>query len=379
MNNVKRRSLIFFLLLMLLQILPISTVFATVGENAEAEYFIFKMNHGNDWSRLPTDAQISEAFNALPGSVDKSDQYENLVLSYSYGSPQKVHVLHLKDQEKYRFYANQVIITVVETYESQSKLLKDSPLYRSQKEYYLGLKEETDGHFVFDGIGVVQKGTDGEISPVQKPVDYDGSAIYGSGWIDGKPDAGSTTPAPGPLPTTPIDDEDFPIEVVVGGAAAVVVVAVAMANAQKAKSKKRSGETHKSEAILPTKATEPKTSEEKQDAEKPVGYILQLTQDTITLSEGKESIVGIRALKVDEKGQTTVAPNAEIRLQPQKETRLILMPNMGMGELNVKISQNGAAQQDAVETVQITAMLPGKTLDAVLTVTLKSGWRMVFR
>ena len=381
MNSAKRSGSILLLFLILLQMLTVSVALSAENksaeeENAEAEYFIYKMHHGNAWSRLPTDAEISEALSALPSTEAGSDEFSTWSASYSYGSPQKVHVLHLKDHEKYRFYANQVIITVVRNSESQMTILKDSPTYRGQTEYYLGLEEETVGNFVFSGIGLDQKGPDGEISKIQRPVDYDGSAIYGSGWIDGKIDTGSTASEPEQYPTTPDDGDDIPIEVVVGGAAAIAVVAAAMVNAKKAKGRKQSEGSHKPQVAKITRSTKAQKQEE---TEKPVGYILQLTQDNITLSEGKESIVGIRALKVDEKGQTTLVSNAEIRLQTQKDTRLFLTPNLGMGVLNVKISQNGAAQQDAVESVQITAMLPGKTLDAVLTVTLKTGWKMVFR
>ena len=384
MNVGKRSGFILILLLLLMQMIPVSAVLSVEAQGSEEEYFIFKMNHGNDWSRLPTDAEINEALSALPSSEDKSDEYQTLFISYSYGTPQKVHALHLKDQEKYRFYANQVIITVLRTYESQNKLLQNSAPYSSQTEYYLGLKEVSEGNYAFVEIGVPQKGPDGELSPVQRPVDYDGSAIYGSGWIDGEPDAGASMAEPAreePYPSTPEDDEDIPVEIVVGGAAAVAVVAAAMAKAKKAK-KKKAGNPKTQKASKPARQTSPEKSQkqdETKEEEKPAGYILQLTQDNITLSEGKEAIVGIRVMKVDDKGKTTVATNAEIRLEPQKETRLILTPNVGKGVLNVKISQNGAAQQNAVETVRITAMLPDKTMETALAVTLETGWRMVFR
>lgn len=384
MHGAKRSGFLVILLLMLMQMLTGSTALSAEMESSEEEYFIFKMLHGNDWTRLPTDEEISQAVSMLPSSEDQSDEFSTVYISYSYGTPQKVHALFLKDNETYRFYANQVIITVVRTYESQSKLFENSGPTTSQTEYYLGLNEESEGNYVFGGIGVSQKGPDGEVSPIQRPVDFDGSAIYASGWLDGEPGAGSSTTEPtgeDPYPTTPEEDEEFPVEIVVGGAAAVVVAAIAMANARKAK-KKKGGNAKTQSAPISGNRKSPEKSQnrqETQEEEKSVGYILQLTQDNITLTEGNETIVGIRVMKVDDKGQTTVASNAEIRLQPQKDTRLIMAPNVGKGILNVKISQNGPAQQDAVETVQINAMLPGKTIDAVLTVNLKTGWKMVFR
>lgn len=384
MCGLKRSSFLLVLLVLVMQLLLISPVLSAEKEYTEEDYFIHKMLHGNDWSRNPTDAEINEALRKLPYSEDESSEFSTVYISYSYGSPQKVHALFLKDNERYRFYGNQVIITVVRTYQSQSKLFENMGPTTSQTEYYLGLNEVSEGIYEFGGIGVAQKGPDGEISPIQRPVDFDGSALYGSGWIDGEPSAGSPTTDPTeeePYPPTPEEDEDLPIEIVVGGAAAVAVVAVAMAKARKSKKKNdKNGKTQRPPKSANRKSSAKSEDQQKnQEEEKSVGYILQLTQDNITLTEGNETIVGIRAMKVDEKGQTTVASNAEIRLQPQKDTRLILAPNVGKGVLNVKVSQNGAAQQDAVETVQITAMLPGKTMDAVLTVTLKTGWKMVFR
>lgn len=384
MYGVKRCGFLLILFLLMMQLLPVSTVLSVETESSEEEYFIYKMLHGNDWTRIPTDAEINEALSKLSYSEDESSEFSTAYITYSYGSPQKVHVLFLKDNEKYRFYANQVIITVVRTYESQSKLFENIGTTTSQTEYYLGLHEVSEGIYEFGGIGVAQKGPDGELSPIQRPLHHDGSTVYGSGWIDGEPGAGSPTTDPTgeePYPTIPEEDEDLPVEIVVGGAAAVTVVATAMARARKSKKKKNlNGKTQRPPTSANRKSSAKSEDRQKnQEEEKSVGYILQLTQDNITLTEGDETIVGIRAMKVDDKGQTTVASNAEIRLQSQKDTRLILAPNVGKGVLNVKITQNGTAQQDAVETVQITAMLPGKTMDAELTVTLKTGWKMVFR
>ena len=195
-----------------MQMLLVSTGLSAEMESSEEEYFIYKMLHGNDWSRLPTDAEINEALSKLPYSEDESSEFSTTYITYSYGSPQKVHVLYLKDNEKYRFYANQVIITVVRTYESQSKLFENMGPTTSQMEYYLGLHEVSEGIYEFGGIGVAQKGSDGERSPIQRPLHHDGSTVYGSGWIDGEPGAGSPTTDPTgeePYPTNPEEDEDL--------------------------------------------------------------------------------------------------------------------------------------------------------------------------
>ncbi|MDD4295555.1 MAG: hypothetical protein PHC69_01185 [Ruminiclostridium sp.] len=173
------------------------------------------------------------------------------------------------------------------------------------------------------------------------------------------------------------EDGDIPFEVVIGGAAAVVVVATAMA-----KKKKKSGKTTVQKTPVPPRpstASKPSNRREKPKEEKPVGYILQLSQDSIVLTDSEKVVIGIRVMRVADNGQTTVASNAEISLQQQKDTRLLLAPNRGMGVLNVRISQNGATQQDMQETIQVIATVPGKTLVAMITVMQKTGWKMVFR
>lgn len=182
-------------------------------------------------------------------------------------------------------------------------------------------------------------------------------------------------------PTSEVtDDEEIPVEVVVGTAAAVVVVATAMANAKKAKKKKTGRTPNKKSTVAAPKLSQAKSQKqsEKAEAEKPAGYIMQLTEDNIMITEGKEAIIGVRVLQVNDKGQTTVAPNAVISIQAQKDTSLYLTPNTGMGVLNIKITQNGSIQQDRKEMVRIGANVPGKTIEAMLAVTLKTSLRMVF-
>ncbi len=169
-------------------------------------------------------------------------------------------------------------------------------------------------------------------------------------------------------------DGDIPFEVVIGTGAAVTVIAVSIA-----RKKKKTGTTAPTARTKHTSSTSQKSQQKKPKEEQPAGYILQLSRDNIVLADREEEVVGIRVMRVDDNAQTTVASNAEISVQLQKDSRLLVLPARGMGVLNVKILQNGAVQQDAQEAVQVTATVPGKTLVTIINVMLKAGWKMVFR
>lgn len=166
-------------------------------------------------------------------------------------------------------------------------------------------------------------------------------------------------------------DADIPVAVVIGTGAAVTIIAVSMA-----RRKKKPGSMAQTKNAS---STSQKPQQKKPEEEQPAGYILQLSQDNIVLEDREEEVVGIRVLRVDDNAQTTIASNAEIIVQPQKDSRLLVIPARGMGVLNVKILQNGAVQQDVQEAVQVTATVPGKTLVTTINVMLKAGWKMVFR
>ena len=100
-----------------------------------------------------------------------------------------------------------------------------------------------------------------------------------------------------------------------------------------AKKKKKSGKTKVQKTPVPPRpstASKPSNRREKPKEEKPVGYILQLSQDSIVLTDSEKVVIGIRVMRVADNGQTTVASNAEISLQQQKDTRLLLAPHFIM-------------------------------------------------
>jgi hypothetical protein len=176
-------------------------------------------------------------------------------------------------------------------------------------------------------------------------------------------------------------DEEIPIAVVVGGAAAVTAVAVAMARAKKKKGKGKPG-VH-NQPVPPNRQSGPVPPNRRRspepEPERPAGYILQLSQDRVVLSEGMEASVVIRVLKVMANGQTTLAPQAEIRLQQQGNSNLLLLP-AGMGaEMQLRLQPKGGIRQQAEEQIHVTANVPGNMVAAVLTVSLHAGWQMVFR
>ena len=191
--------------------------------------------------------------------------------------------------------------------------------------------------------------------------------------ISDKKGSGTTTPdEPDNNDPSPYDtgaDEDIPFEVVIGGAAVVTVIAVSIA-----KKKKKPGAT-----TPRAKTRQPSNQRERSKEDQPAGYILQLSKDKVVLADGEDAVVGIRVMRVAGDGQTTVASNAQISLQMQKDSHLLVLPARGTGVLNVRIKQNSAVKQDIQESIQVTATVPEKTTVATITVMLNTGWKMVFR
>lgn len=315
------------------------------------------------WPHLPSESEITEAYDSFVASSRSNVE----ILS----GPLKKHIPGESDP----LIANCVFLKLTVTLDSSTN--KTIPQAMSLKYDF------ENSRFYFTGVmmpGIKRNPQDTAALLYNEDLDW-----LNDGWMDESAVPADTSAPPRqteeqiPSSTRTDDwdddwdneDDEIPTEVVVGGAAAVVVIAAAMANAKKAKRKKgRPANPQKQPGTADySKASEP---------EGPAGYILQLTQDHIALSEGMDATVGIRALKVDAKGQTSFASDAEIRLQPQTDTRLLLSPNIGMGALNVKITQNGAAQQEVQETVLITATIAGKMIQTTLAVNLTGGWKMVF-
>lgn len=99
----------------------------------------------------------------------------------------------------------------------------------------------------------------------------------------------------------------------------------------------------------------------------------------MAIAEGMEALVDIRVLKVMDNGQTILAPQAEIHLQQQGNSSLVLMP-AGMGaEMQLRLQPKSGIRQQAEEQIHITANVPGTMLAAVLTVSMRPAWQVVFR
>ncbi len=341
---------------------------STSEEEQDAADFIMKMHIGNDWLDWPSDDDINQAFSDLPKGEQGSDEYGWWDMTYNYTSPQKVHVSALENSPKYRFYSNQVLIIAHKTGQSQSTLLKNEPIVYTDMYSFMVLEYDRDGFFYFENLDYIDN--PGPSSSSEAPVYY-GKAAYSSGWIEGELESSQSQNPSIQVPiTSPEEESDLPWEVVVGGGAAIGAVAVAMAKNAK-KTKKAGGKSPENPKV--------KKEKDKAEDEKKVGYIIDLSEDRIVVSEGSPYKLGVRILEVDGAGNWKLAQGVSSQVILTPDTKLSVTPLNGASVLNMTLNQMESISEDKSEMVTINAYVSGQTLTANVTVDMKATWRMVFR
>lgn len=167
------------------------------------------------------------------------------------------------------------------------------------------------------------------------------------------------------------EDDDIPITVVVGGAA---IVGAAVTKLIKVGSKKKKDKVRK-----PSRKKQKVDKEYKEDNEdeEVAGFIINLSQDQIVLSEGLSSQVNIKVLRVNKDGTAALESSAPILIKQSHNSALKIKPKNGLGELNIVIEEkkNGNLQE---ETIEITTSLRGREKNAKIEVRSENDMKVVF-
>ncbi|MBI3926860.1 MAG: hypothetical protein HY319_15090 [Armatimonadetes bacterium] len=98
----------------------------------------------------------------------------------------------------------------------------------------------------------------------------------------------------------------------------------------------------------------------KQDSDRVVGYVLQLSADQFALKPGVPAVLTVTVWSARADGRHTVASNAQIRLAPSSSPAgLRIEPSSGAGRLQSKLSWAGGSAPSACVTLVVTATAGG--------------------
>ena len=148
---------------------------------------------------------------------------------------------------------------------------------------------------------------------------------------------------------TTSDDDGLPFVVVIGGAA--VAGAIAIILGRNAKKKKKA------------------------DA---AGYILKLSQHQVYVTSGAPAQVIVTVLRVDAQGRAQIEPSAPIYITLTPDSVLQVLPPNGYGEITLSISQKASSASDAIEYIDVAALVPGAQKNARIAVNISPSLQIVF-
>jgi hypothetical protein len=174
--------------------------------------------------------------------------------------------------------------------------------------------------------------------------------------------------------TTPGDSEEIPWGLVVGigGAAAVIGAAVAAAIKAAANKNKSKGKT----TVPPDKA---QTKEKKREPKQPAVYVLQLSSDTLKVTENAPADLTVQVWKVDPKAKTyQPATEAVIETSPPSGLPMLQQSKRtSPGRLDCQLKLSGPVQITQA-VLQVRAQAGGSNHGADVRLTFDSPITMEF-
>lgn len=348
------------------------------------------------WLHMPDEAEIADAYERFQSSAGSN-------VSIIAG-PLKKHI----PEETDPLVANRVFLKLIVTLDAKENITIPQAM---------SLKYDFDNsRFYFTGVffpGILR---DGDSEQATGCLLYNEDLDWlNDGWIT---ETGDEPPMSSARPTSPQSttaddmddwddsddaddwdsgDDEIPWEVVVGPAAVgVAVVAILNKAAKKKKaaqqksitpkanSKKKSNSspaTPKSSNVPQPTTTKPSTkkhsSEPEKEPEQPTGYLLQLSQDKLSMTVSQPIMLEIMVLSVDAAGKTAVEPMSTIELILQPNTALAVTPTVGKGRLQVQVIQTTSANEPTEEII-IAATAPGVVMNGTVLVNTEMQLRMVF-
>lgn len=165
------------------------------------------------------------------------------------------------------------------------------------------------------------------------------------------------------------DEKGFPIEVAIGGAAIGAAVVVILKVAKKRKTApQKAGKVSSSEG----------EKEGKQDQDQPEGYILNISEDNVSVSPETSAQLIATVLRVFADGSTQRDPSAPITVSLKPNSDLQVIPLKGFGEVSLSISQKSAEPMSIEEYIDITTVVSGGQKTARVKVSAAPAVQVVF-